>query len=264
VKHQQHTDNDLAWAALLAVAVAMVALVVLFSGCASTTNTGAKWYAPATWFSHRPADTVDAANAKEDRARIAVIKSAQRATHETALALASAPPSRPVEVATSTNADAVVLLDQAAGPLTAAEAAQLRATVAGLLSDNSKLREAAEATRLKEQRSVAEVSAALATAESKSEAAEARLRAAFDRENALANELRGQRALVWIAGGVAVLLAAGWLYAQIALGGIPAAAGRALGQLRATNPAAAEAITPLLDTYLNRHEQARIRKAAHL
>ena len=242
-----------------------VALLValLFSGC-STSSTGARWYAPATWFSHKPADTVDATAAKEDKARVAVIKSAQRATHETALALASAPPSRPVAVATSTNADAVTLLDQAAGPLTAAEAAQLRATVAGLLSDNSKLREAAEAVRAKEQRSVAEVSAALAQAEVKSEAAEAKLRAAFDRENALANELRGQRALVWIAGGVAVLLAAGWLYAQLALGGIPGAAGKVLRDLRASNPAVADAVTPLFDSYLNRHEQARIRKAATL
>ena len=122
-----------------------VLFVALLTGCTSTTNTGARWYAPATWFSHKPADTVDAANAKEDKARVAVIKSAQKATHETVLALAVAPPSRPVEVATSTNADAVTLLDQAAGPLTAAEAVQLRTTVTGLLSDNVKLREAAEA-----------------------------------------------------------------------------------------------------------------------
>ena len=78
----------------------------------------------------------------------------------------------------------------------------------------------------------------------------------------LANELRGQRALLWIAGGVAVLLAAGWLYAQLALGGISGAAGKMLRDLRASNPAVADVVTPLFDSYTNRSEQTRIRKAA--
>jgi hypothetical protein len=61
-----------------------------------------------------------------------------------------------------------------------------------------------------------------------------------------------------------VLLAAGWLYAQLALGGIPGAAGKVLRDLRASNPSVADVVTPLFDSYLNRHEQDRIRKATTL
>lgn len=234
-------------------------LCLLLTGCAG--SGGARWYAPATWFSHAPAAAADKAEKKEDTARTAVVKAAQKSSHETALALASAPSSRPVAVAADTNASTVALLDQAAGPLTAEEVAKLRATVAGLLSENAAVRAQAEATRAREQESIADVSAKLARAEQASSTAAEKLRAAFERENALANDLRAQRALLWIAGGVAVLLAAGWLYAQLALGGIPKAVGAGLTALRAKHPDAAALATEVFDSYLNRGEQAAIRKA---
>lgn len=237
-----------------------IAFVLLLLMCGCTSNGGTRWYAPATWFSHAPASAVDNAERKEDAARDAVIKAAQKASHETAFALAAAPASRPVAVAKETNAEAVALLDQAGGPLDAATVARLRATVSGLLSENASLREAAEKQREAEQRGIAEVSAALAKAEKQSDEAQGKLRAAYDRENALANELRSQRALLWIAGGIAALLAAGWVYAQFALGGIPMAAGKALRELRTTRPDIAAVVTPLFDSYLNRHEQAQIAK----
>jgi hypothetical protein len=124
------------------------------------------------------------------------------------------------------------------------------------------LRAEAEAQREEERRGIARVGEALARAEEKSEAASKKLRDAFDRENLLANELRAQRALFWIAVGVAVLLGLGWLYVRFALGGVPIAIGRALGDLRQRNPALAEQITPLFDQYLNRHEQALVARNA--
>lgn len=239
---------------------ASLALVLPLSGCA--TGSSAKWYAPATWFSAAPAAKLDRAISTEETARHAVIRSAQKSAHTTAAALASAPASRPVALATETNTATVALLDQAAGPMQADELSRLRATVAGLLSDNADLRARAEAQRAADARSIGEVSAALAKAEAASEAAASKLRIAFDRENALANELRGQRALLWIAGGVALLLAAGWLYARFALGGIPGAVGRGMAALRARNPAAAMAATEVFDSLLNRDEQRRIAKHA--
>jgi hypothetical protein len=239
--------------------LAAVAILSL-TGC--TTAPGSKWYAPATWFSHAPADRVDRAQDKEEVARHAVVKAAQRSAHSTAAALAVAPASRPVAVAADSNASAVALLDQAAGPMEAQDLASLRATVAGLLSENAEIRAKAEAQRATEARTIGEVSAALAKAEAKSEEAAGKLRTAYERENALANELRSQRALFWIAVAVAALVAAGWLYARFALGGIPNAVGAGLARLRATNPQAGELATNIFDQLLNRHEQERISRAA--
>ena len=165
-------------------------------------------------------------------------------------------------VAADSNASTVALLDQAAGPLEAQDIARLRAQVAGLLSDNAELRAKAESQRAADSRSIADVSAALAKAEAASEQAAAKLRTAYERENQLANELRSQRALFWIACAVAALVAIGWLYARFALGGIPNAVGAGLARLRATNPQAGELATNIFDQLLNRHEQERISRAA--
>lgn len=241
--------------------VLVLAVLAAASGC-STQSGGSRWYAPATWFSHAPAAGVDAAATREAAAREAVIKAAQKSSHETSFALAAAPASRPVAVAVDTNATTVALLDQAAGPLDAATLTRLRSVVVGLLSDNAELRAAAEVQRAKDQRSISEVSTALARAEEKSEAAAGKLRAAFERENALANDLRAQRALLWLAAGVAALLAAGWIYAQLAFGGLPMAAGKLMRDLRSSKPEIAAVVEPMFDTYLNRHEQAQISKHA--
>ncbi len=211
---------------------ALVAILVLslMTGCA--TGTGAKWYAVNTWFSHAPASAVDRADAKVYVAREGAIKAAQQAVHETQYALLSAPASRPVNVATASNDTAVGLLDQVAGPLPLAEATALREQVAGLLSDNAEIRAKAEGQRADQQKVVSTLSAKLETAVRQSETANDRLRVAFDRENALANQLRSQRALLWIAGGVAVLFAAGWVYLRFFLGGMPSAVGSLLAKAK--------------------------------
>lgn len=245
---------------MVARTVIAIGLAAILTGCAS--SSGVRWYAPATWFSAREATSADKASAKQDAARDAAVKAAQRLTHETADALASAPPSRPVEVATEANAGAVALLDQAAGPLTAVELAAVRKQVAGLLSDNAALRAEAEAARAKSRENVAALSERLAKADAAVAAAQRDLRAAFDRENALANELRAQRALAWIAGGMALLCALGWVYLRFAVGGLPRAAGLLMRDLRSAHPDTAKIVAPLFDSYLNRHEQAAIARHA--
>jgi hypothetical protein len=244
----------------------MRALAILgtlcLTGC-STGSGGVRLWAPSTWFSAREAGAVDKADAKQDAARVAAVKAAQRATHETAEALAVAPVSRPVEVATESNASALALLDQAAGPLTAADLATIRKQVAGLLSDNGKLRAQAEKARDKTRESDAALSERLERADAAVTAAAGKLREAFDRENALANELRSQRALIWILGGAALLAGAAWLYIKVTIGGMPAALGVARRALEARSPELAAAVAPFYSAALDRTEKAAIKRATN-
>ncbi len=233
---------------------------LLLSGCA--TGSGVKWFAPATWFSHAPADRVDKAKEKESEASTKAVKAAQKATHETALALAQAPDSRPVVIAAQSNDTALRLLDQVAGPLTTEESQQLRSVVNGLLSENAKIREAAEKERANSLHEAAKISDKLASTQQALIKANDNLRTAFERENALANELRSQRALFWIACAVAVLLGVGWMYVKVMYGGIPMAAGALMRDLRTKHPEAANVVGPLFDTYLSRREQDAISKHA--
>ncbi len=237
-----------------------IALVLLLSGCAS--GSGVKIWNPLTWGSHQPADKVDQTTAKEERIRDEARKAAQRNVHQTQSALAEAPASRPVAVAKEFNATAVALLDQTEGPLQAGDIAELQKTVTGLLSENAQIRAEAERQRAKDSEKVADVSERLAKAERASDTASAKLRLAFDRENALANQLRNQVALTWIAGGLGLLGFLGWVYVRFALGGVPNAIGKGLAVLRTKNPEAGALATQIFDSYLNRHEQTLIAKSS--
>ena len=238
----------------------LLVAVLLLSGCA--TGTGAKWYAPASWFSHRPADTVDKAAARVDAAAEKAVKAAQRATHETAHALAQAPASRPVAVAVASNDTAMRLLDQVAGPLTTEEVAKLQSLVNRLMSENDEIRLKAEKERIKNESEVAKVSENLGKMQSALSKAQGNLREAFERENALANELRAQRALLWIGGTVAILLGAAFLYVKVVYGGLPSAAGLLMRDLRTKHPDAAKIVEPMFDTYLSRREQRLVSRYA--
>jgi len=234
--------------------------ILLLSGCA--TGTGVRWYAPATWFSHAPAAKVDNAVAKVEKASDAVVKAAQKSAHETQMALVTVPTSRSTDVAIQSNDTTVALLDQVAGPLSAGDLAKIRETIAGLTSENAELRAKAEREREQSIASINDVSNRLKTAVSKADYANAKLRDAFEKENALANELRVQRALFWIAGGVAILLGAAWIYVRLTIGGLPTALGRSLNSLRARDPQAAAILTDTLDVHLSPSEQALIRLIA--
>ncbi len=240
--------------------IGLLILVFCLTGC--TTAPGVKWYAPATWFSHAPADKVDLAEAKVEAASTAVIKAAQKSAHETQVALLTVPDSRSTTVATQSNDTTVALLDQVAGPLSASDLAKIKDLIAGLTSENAELRAKAERERAQGIASVNEVSRKLQAAVASADYANAKLRDAFERENALANELRAQRALIWIAGGAAVLLGIAWLYVRLTLGGLPTALGRSLNTLRATAPDIADRLVSTLDVELSPSEQALIRLMA--
>lgn len=240
--------------------IALVAALML-AGC---TTTGKHWWSPATWGSSRPATQVVAAETRLDAAQDKAIRTARAEVSKAGIALASAPESRPVEVSRRTIANAQALLDQVAGPLTAEEAADIRRIVADLLSENAATRAAAEAKQATAEERIAAVSRDLAAKSDALDAANTKLAAAFARENALADELRNERARrAWIIGGASLLiliLGAGWLYVQIAAGGIPKALGSVLKSLDEKSPEQANAIRALIDPVLNRIEQAVIRK----
>jgi len=237
-----------------------ILLVALLAGCNSTGSK--KWYAPATWFSDAPKKAVEKAEFEESEAKTDLLRAAQKTAHETERAIGLAPPSRPTEVAAESAQATTSALDQALGPLPVDELANLKSRVDALVSDNAALRADAEVARAKERESLATLSRRLVSAQDAAAKARAELGEAFVRENALANQLRTQRAMMWIAAGVGVLGVAGWVYVRFALGGIPQALGRGLSELRVRNPAAADQLTPILDSYLNRAEQDRIRRYA--
>lgn len=238
---------------------ALPLLCLLLAGCASS-GSGVRWYAPATWFSGSEGRAVEKAEKRQESAENAAGKALQRSVHETDLALRSAPASRAVEVATESSAQAVTLADQLYGPLTAAEASALRAQIAGLLSENAQIRADAEKARQKGRDEALEASQRLAEAQSETADVKEKLEAAFRRENALANDLRAQRWLAWIAGVIALLCAAGWVYVKFALGGLPGAIAKGLSALRAKGAIPPAHEDNVFDSYLNRHEQALIAK----
>ena len=231
------------------------------TGCATPAGTGSRWYAPATWFSHAPAAHADRADARVADAKEKAIGQAHRSVLTASVALQAAPPSRPVEVAVNATDSALALLDQAEGPLTPRDVAGVKAMVAGLLSENAELRAKAERLAATERETVDAIGDRLKAAETASAASRDRLRLAYDRENALANQLRAQRALAWIAGAVALLATAGWLYVKLFFGSIPTAIGSALSSIQRTSPAMADTLRTHLDAALNRGEQALIKSA---
>jgi len=221
-----------AMATLTAIALAVVLL--FSSGCASAGSK--RWYSPATWFSARPATAADKAHAVEAKAQTAATDAEDKAMRAAHVEIAKAdvsnqslPPSRATDLSRRFVANGLGLLDQVQ-PLTAAESAELRVVVAGLLSESAETVAAAEkkqaaaeteASRLSRELSQARTEANAATL--RADQADAKLRTAFDRENALANDLRAQKARFWIAIGALVLVSGFALYAKLALGGVGAA-----------------------------------------
>lgn len=243
------------------IRIGTVCVLLLLTGCA-TSGTNVRAWNPFTWFSGSEGRKVDSTSNKEEKARHEAVKAAQESAHATAVALGKAPASLPVAKATDFNSQTVTLLDQAEGPLTVGEKAKVAAIAEKVVSEDPVVRKEGEVELAKWREDISDLSTKLAKAEAASETASKKLREAFDRENALANELRNQRFLFWGACGVAVFLGLGWLYVKFALGGVPVALGRAMSDLRVKHPQVAETLTPILDQYLNRHEQQLVARNA--
>ena len=235
--------------------------VMILSGCVAS-GSNVRWWNPMTWGSGREARKVENLTEQRNAASVKVTKEAQRAVHETRFALDVAPASRAVEVAKESNSVAVSALDQVAGPLTYAETGALKSQVDLLLSENAELRAQGESERALRRTELATATSTIADLNAKLDAANASLKSGFERENALANELRNMRLIKWGLIGLAVILAAGWLYVRIALGGIPVALGKGISVLRQKDAAAGELATTIFDGFLDRHEKRRISKHA--
>jgi hypothetical protein len=238
-------------------------LCLLLSGCSGTgSGAGIKWYNPTTWMSGSAGRSVTDVNAKTDTAESAAIGAAQKSAHETQAALFVAPASRQVDVARMSNDNAVALLDQVAGPLTAKEMAEIREKVRLLVSDLADERARGEAMRLTDQRKDDRISALLSELAAEKEQSVKNLSAAFERENGLANELRNERWWSWFwritIGAGAILAVSGYVYLRLTLGGLPTALGSSLAKFRAADPDAADRFTRLLDIPTTPAEQAMI------
>ena len=215
---------------------------------------------PLPWSTDK-AKAVASAEDKADTARETVLRRAQSETTVAAIALRSAPPSRPVEIAREATASAESMQAQALGALPEAERQRLEKLVADLQSEIVAVRSAAEKQRDADAIRAAREAVKLSEATARVDDLNGKLAAAYQREKALGDVVRR---FIWTCiglGVLAVLLGAAWLYLRYALGGFAPALGKVLGSLDRSQPDLAKIVRGLLDSELNRHEQARIRSS---
>lgn len=240
--------------------------VILLLGLTGCTHggSGVRWWNPATWGSGSAARTTEKAEAQVDVKRDATMKAAQRAVHESVFALMLAGAGKFNDIAKEAAQTASGLLDQALGALPVDELTALRLRVEALGSENEQIRKAAEKDRAEARQNAAALALELENARVRLKAAQADLLASFQKENALANELRNDRlkSLMWKIGlGSGILIVGGlYLYVRFVAGGIPGALGKMLASAQSRNPALAATLRSELDPYLNRAEQSAIKK----
>ena len=211
------------------------------------------------WSSDK-AKAVEKAESNVDEVRDTVLRRAQSETTVAAIALRSAPFSRPVEIAREATASAESMQAQALGPIQEGERQKLEKLVADLQSEVVAVRAAAEKQRDNDAIRAARESVKLSAASARVDDLNDKLASAYQREKALGDLVRK---VVWGCiglGVLAVILGAAWLYLQIATGGIPKAIGGLLKGLDESDPAKASLLRSLLDPVTNRIEQALIRK----
>lgn len=178
----------------------------------------------------------------------AVIQSARAEVAKASQSIAAAPQDNlPVQLTTRFIDNSLPLLDQVAGPMTAQEAADLRALVRDLLdgkADAESRQRAAEATAEQRSRQLAATEQLLAEAR-------ANLRSAFERETRLANRYR--KAL-WTSiglGALSLVATAGMWYVKSFYGGGVAGIAGALSDLRAGRHPAYQDFVTALDVNLS-------------
>lgn len=232
-------------------AAVLLSLALLCAGCVRI---------PLPWSSDK-AKAVAKAEDKADAARETVLRRAQSETTVAAIALRSAPPSRPVEIAREATASAESMQAQALGPIQEGERQKLEKLVADLQSEVVSVRAAAEKQRDNDAVRAAREAVKLSAASAHVDDLNGKLAAAYQREKALGDLVRK---FVWSCiglGVLAVLLGAAWLYLRFALGGFAPAIGKVLGSLDRSQPDVAKIVRGLLDAELNRSEQTRVRSA---
>jgi len=258
--------------------ILIVIALLVGIGAASSGGSGFTLWNPTTWFSHKEASATDKALAAQEAAKKAelaakeiLLKRAQGEVHKTGEALTN-PDQRGIEIATQTNANAVSALDQALG-VNAAEVMAWRQLVRDLRSENAEVRAKAEKDQGIATQQIIAVSNQLAETRAKLEikdaelaAKQADLRAAFDRENELANKARN----MMFGGGVllVVVIAVSVLWAinrfkvgQLgsSLDGLRSGIARGLRDADAESKEIGAKIRAILDTNVDRADQVEIK-----
>lgn len=131
---------------------------------------------PSNWrIGGSPLDKNERAQAKLTAAQEKAVLGAQAAVHKAEMSLVAAPvDNRPVNVARDFVAEARLLLDQAKGAPTYAQEMEWRELVAGLLSENSAVRAAAEKQRASDVATTSDLAHRLANATAAAERANTR------------------------------------------------------------------------------------------
>lgn len=281
-----------------ALTLAFIVAMLLCAGC-TTRPGGLVLWNPTTWFSRlapaaadRAADKRDAAETKVEHAADATVHAANREVAQALEVLNAAPDSRAVDLARRFTGNAHSLLNQTT-PLTVAETTTLRQLVTDLLSENAKVRAAAEKVASFQEEKNARLSADLGAARTELEKREAaltkansNLREAYDRENALANQVRnfwfvlGLLAFLFVASqllsvgarfvpALAPIATAANLVTAPALAFAESRAraglekvGHAIAKARTEIPAVAERLTDIFDQHTDADHQRAIGAAA--
>lgn len=218
---------------------------------------------PAPWTVDRGAG-VEKAEARAATARETVLHRAQAETAVAEIALRTAPPSLPVEIAREATTAAVSLQAQALGPLAEAGRQRAEKLVAELQSSAPEIREAAKRLRAEDAESAAEDSAALAAANARTEQAEKKLADAYQRERALASLVRK---VVWACIGLGVLAVVGAalsVYLKVASGGATSALSAVVSGLerfKVSTPSARSALEESLRGVMDTAHKLAVRKA---
>jgi len=242
------------WFRLLGAAL-IVAIALCFTGCSSTGG-----FNPLrSWFGRKAAAEQKAevkAGVLEDK----TVDAAQVEVVKTGIALEAAPPSRPVEVAKRTNDNAEALLNQRK-PLNAATLAEVKTTVAGLLSVETAKREAAEKAQLATEKQNQTLSQELEqTRADLKELAKARaVEAANNLE--LANQLRWANIVKYAGIAASTLLSLAVIAYRLNIGRLQTGAAEVLAKLQASHPEAATTARSALDAILHTGEQRGVAKA---
>lgn len=208
----------------------VILFVLLVAGCTTVTG-GFSILKPGTWFQGRAAAAVVKEENKQATQEDKAVDAAQTEVMKTGLALKTAPASRPVEVATRTNANAAALLNQRK-PVSAATMAEINEVVTGLLSESAEARNAAESKQTAAEGQLRELSRDLEATRAKL----IELHAKRDKEAAenlaLANELRNQVFLKWAGFTCSALMAAAAFAYRMNLGNLQTGVANGLAHLQ--------------------------------
>lgn len=241
--------------------VAITLLALTLFGCYS--GSGAKWYAPNTWFSGKELYDVQDVQRQEGRREDEAVKAAQNETFKARVLSDNMADGLAKDLSLRFTGNALGLLDTAVGPLTLVEQREARSIVDGLLQGDTD----AETQQAKAEASADRLIAELATIREKLRDAHADLQAAYERENRLANEKRASDIRGWVATSLAVVVGIGLLYYKLAYGSMVDGIGSALaGLTQRKHEGLQDFILALDSSSLNGREQERIAasKLTHL